>query len=187
MSQPAPERPTSSPQSAPKPSGGNFLTRKYGPLPGWGWAAAAAAVAGGYIWYRRRHAATSTTAGTTTATTSATTTSTDYAGEISTLQAEIQQLQGSLSTSAATTTATSTGTGTSTGTTSPARPKYKAVTASGKESLNKIAKANHTSAAAVADFTLTNKTHIGAELKKYLNAANYQARMPKGLIVWVPQ
>jgi len=166
------------------------LTRKYGPLPGWGWAAAAAALAGGYIWWRRRHSATSTTSSTTSSTTAATTTSTDYAGEISTLQAEIQQLQGapsSTATTSSTTAATTSTTGTSTGTTGPAKPKYKAVTASGTESLNKIARANHTSAAAIASFTMANKTHIGAELKKYLAAGNYQARIPKGLIFWVPE
>ena len=94
-------------------------------------------------------------------------------GEISTLQAEIQQLQGATSTPATTTTTQ--------GTTG-----HKAVSASGKESLNKIAAANGSSAAAIAEYTLANKKNISATLRKYLTAGNYQARIPKGLVFWVP-
>jgi len=53
------------PAPAPAPKGGgNILTRKIGPLPGWAWAAVAV---GGYLIYRQRKAAqaASTTAATT--------------------------------------------------------------------------------------------------------------------------
>ncbi|MDA8323850.1 MAG: hypothetical protein M0030_29130 [Actinomycetota bacterium] len=84
------------PEAAPR-RGGNFLTRKAGPLPVWGWAALGA---GGYLLYRwwSSRSAASTSATTAAATAAATPSSgIDYAPQIATLQAEIQQLQGQVS------------------------------------------------------------------------------------------
>lgn len=175
MSETTPERPARGSQSAPapRPAGGTGFAKKVGPLPVWGWVGLAALGGLGYLWWRSHHKAAASTASTATTTSTGATTSTDYAGEISTLQAEIQQLQGATSTPATTTTTQ--------GTTG-----HKAVSASGKESLNKIAAANGSSAAAIAEYTLANKKNISATLRKYLTAGNYQARIPKGLVFWVP-
>ena len=175
MSETTPERPARGPQPAraASPSGGTGFARKIGPLPVWGWVGLAALGGGAYLWWRNHHKATSATTSTAVSTSTGATTSTDYAGEVSTLQAEIQQLQGAALTPATTTTTQGTS-------------GHKAVTASGKESLNKIAAANGSSAAAIAEYTLANKKNISATLRKYLTSGNYQARIPKGLVFWVP-
>ena len=63
MSQPAgTERPPAPPRGG--GAGGNFLTRKYGGVPGWGWVAIVSLIAGGVIWYvqrRKQNAASNTT------------------------------------------------------------------------------------------------------------------------------
>lgn len=77
--------------------GGNFLTRKAGPLPVWGWAAIGA---GGYLlyrWYSSRSSASTTAATTAAAGTSTSASGIDYAPQIATLQTEIQNLQGQVS------------------------------------------------------------------------------------------
>lgn len=175
MSESTPERPVRGSQAVPAGSRapGAGFSRKIGPLPVWGWTALAAVGGVGVWWYLRHRKATSSTASTATTTSTASSTSTDYAGEISTLQAEIQQLQGEPSTPATTTTTQGTS-------------GHKAVTADGRQSLNKIAAANGTSAAAIAEYTLANKRNISATLRKYLTGGNYQARVPKGLVFWVP-
>ena len=92
MSEAAPERTARAP--APK-AGGNFFTKKYGPLPGWGWLALAATGGVVFIWYRNRKAAAAAT--TTSATTAAGTAATDTGNpgaDTAALQSEIQQLQG---------------------------------------------------------------------------------------------
>lgn len=187
MSTPSTERPAGGPQkpaSAPKAEGTGFA-KKVGPLPIWGWTAIAAAAGIAYILWKRAHPSAGVSGTTSTATSTSSSTATGYGAEIATLQAEIQQLQGgstSTSTKTSTTTSTKTTASTSTSTITP----HKSVSASGTESLNKIAKANGSSAAAIAQFTLKYKTHIGTELKKYLTSGNYQARIPKGLVFWVP-
>jgi hypothetical protein len=87
MSETTPEAP------ARPPAGGSFLTRKYGPLPGWGWIVLGAAGAGGYYLWRRAHPAAPAPAATT-----ADATSTDTAPDIAAVQSEVQQLQGAAST-----------------------------------------------------------------------------------------
>lgn len=75
-------------RSAPKGSGAdNIFSRKYGPLPGWGWALLAGGGALAFFWWRSRKAAEATTA------TSATAAS-GWANAASALQREIDQLQG---------------------------------------------------------------------------------------------
>jgi hypothetical protein len=90
MSETAPE-----PTVRPPAAGGNFLTRKYGPLPGWGWGALGALGAGGYYLWRKHQASTAP------ATTATDTSTTDTAPDISAIQSEVQQLQGAASTGSA--------------------------------------------------------------------------------------
>lgn len=177
MSETTPERPARGPQAPPagRSGAGAGFSRKIGPLPVWGWVTLAAAGGVGYLWWRKRHgAASGSTASTATTTaTSVSTTAGVNADAASVLQSEIEQLQGAQSTDADTTT-------------TKATTGHKAVTANGRESLNKIAAANGSSAAAIAEYTLTNKKSISAALRKYLTGGNYQARVPKGLVFWVP-
>ena len=91
--------------------GGSMFSRKYGPLPGWAWAAVFGVGAVGVLWLRSRSAKASAD---TVDTSGNDTAGVDYSGELGTLQSEIQQLQGS-----AATTGTTTGTTTPTGTTAP--------------------------------------------------------------------
>lgn len=129
MSETAPERPA---------RGGNFLTRKVGPLPAWGWAALAAAGAGVYFWYRNRQgqaaAAAPSAAGTPTGA-QGTSGATDQAASIATLQDEIQQIQGELSKDAKEDKGSGGGKG---------KPKYARHVSTGKETFLQIAKAQST-------------------------------------------
>lgn len=89
--------------------GGDIFGRKYGPLPGWGWALLAGGGALAYFWWKKRQAAQA-------ATTAATTTNVgSYTGftssNVATLQSEIQQLQGQLAATSKTTTSTGTPSG----------------------------------------------------------------------------
>lgn len=114
--------------------------RKVGPLPAWGWVAVTVVVAGGVIWWRNRQsaaaAAAPSAAGTLTGA-QGTSGATDYAGSIATLQDEIQQLQGDVSKDAKSDTDTGTGGG------GGRKGPYRHVS-TGKETLNAIAKARHT-------------------------------------------
>ena len=104
MSEPAPE--SSRPRAVPpkQAGGGNFLTRKVGPLPTWAWLGIIG-VGGGALWYfiksRQNAAASSTTAGGATGNCTDTNGNSvpcdqvDYGGEIATLEAEIENLQQS--------------------------------------------------------------------------------------------
>jgi hypothetical protein len=91
--------------------GGSMFSRKFGPLPGWAWAGLLGVGAVGILWLRSRSAK----AATTTVDTSGNDMSgVDYSGELSTIQAEIGQLQG-----AAGTTGTTGAAGGGTGATAP--------------------------------------------------------------------
>jgi hypothetical protein len=83
--------------------GGDFFSRKYGPLPGWGWALLAAGGALAFFWWRSRESKASTSSTTSTALTGS-----GWAGAANALQQEIDQLQGQGATSTATTTAKTT-------------------------------------------------------------------------------
>jgi hypothetical protein len=83
--------------------GGSFWTKKYGPLPGWGWSLLAGGGALAYFWWRSRGKS-----GLTGTAISGTGTGTGYAGQLASLQDEIAALQGQHGTT------NTTGTGTAT-------------------------------------------------------------------------
>jgi hypothetical protein len=75
-------------QAPPKKTGDNIFSRKYGPLPGWGWSLLAGGGALAFFWWRSRKKA---EAATTALSSSATA---GWEGAASALQREIDQLQG---------------------------------------------------------------------------------------------
>jgi Fibronectin type III domain len=81
--------------------GGNFFSRKYGPLPGWGWSLLAAGGALAYFWWRSRSKNQAVSSGYT---------GTGVSGQLASLQSEIDALYGQ-SASAVTKTTGTTGTG----------------------------------------------------------------------------
>lgn len=96
MSEPAPERTARAPSAR---AGGNFFTKKYGPLPGWGWIALGATGGAVFIWWRKRSAANAAApTGSAAATGTAADTTGDVTGEqAAVIQSEVQQLQGASS------------------------------------------------------------------------------------------
>jgi hypothetical protein len=110
-------------RTAPK-GGTGFFQQKYGPLPGWGWAAVAAGGALVYFFWKSRKAATSAPGSTVTVTAAtAATASTGYAGSISALQNEVSALQGQLQPTPGTAATTSKSTGPGTVTTAQTTSK----------------------------------------------------------------
>ncbi len=110
-----------------RPAGGGGLdqvfSRKYGPLPGWGWAGIAAG--SGYLYYKHKQAVAASAASTTSAAT--TYSGYDYGPQIATIQSEVQGLQSgeaqeTTTTPPTTTTSSSTTTPTSSPSTGPAGP-----------------------------------------------------------------
>lgn len=138
-----------------------------------------------FLWKRRQSgsaAAQTVSAGTTTYS------GTNAAGEISTLQTELGDLQGQVAGLGTTTskTSTTTGTGTATGT-KTGTPAHTVATASGTQSLNKLAAAHGSTGPAALTFTAQYKPHKGAEETKYIHAGNAQARLPAGTVWWIPK
>lgn len=87
-------------EAAPRGRAGDSLfSRKYGPLPGWGWALLAGGGALAYFWWRRRSLQQNTSTGT-----SVTTGSGSVTDQLAALQDEIDALQGELATSGTSTT-----------------------------------------------------------------------------------
>src|SRR5215831_11020376 len=145
MSEPASERPTrgGSP-STPPAGGGNILQRKFGPLPGWAWAGLAGAGALAWWYFRNRgKGAGQSDTGTsdTLAATDESAVGDDIQGQLSTIQTEIQNLQGAESQEGSTTPANS---GSSSGGTSSPAVRH---VSTGNETLNQIAKGRNTSVA----------------------------------------
>jgi len=89
-----------------EPSGGGIdagLSRKYGPLPAWGWIAAAAGVGLIYIYMKNRSASSSAASDSgSTGAADSTDTGNDTGASIATIQSEVQQLQGEESTTSQT-------------------------------------------------------------------------------------
>jgi hypothetical protein len=135
-----------------------------------------------FLWKRHQAAAAGVS------TVSAGTTSysgTNAAGEISTLQTELADLQGELAGQSSTTaagTGTTSKTGTSTGT-----PPHTVATASGTESLNKLAARHGSSGPAALTFTAQYKPHKSKDETKYIHAGNAQARLQAGTVWWIPK
>ena len=150
MSQPMPEAPTRG-NVPPRPSGGSGLSRKFGPLPAWGWLLLAAAGGVGYIWYRNHQAASA--ASTATDTTGTDTSSTDDAASISTLQSEIQQLQGDESSETSSTPASSGG-------------KVKVITVPRAETLSALGKSLKWNTATLKAVEALNGLSASSKLKK---------------------
>ena len=174
MSEAAAERPARG-QSAPPAGGGNILQRKFGPLPGWGWAALAGVVAAGYLWYRNRQGASAAAAGAATDTAGAV--GDDVQGQLSTIQTEIQGLQGEEATEGSTTPANS-GTGTSGGSNVSYRHE-----STGKETLNQIAKSRNTSVAHIVAVSSTSP-ESKANLAKLLDWAKHPGTRRKGVVYY---
>lgn len=157
MSEPAAERPVRG--SAPPPQRGNALTRKYGPLPGWGWAGLAAVAAVGVWWWRNRQASQTGTA-------TNTVTGVDYSGELATIQSEIQNLQGGKSTGGST-------------------ESWTMHTATGKHSLNQLAGQYGTSLAQF--FTWQRESPLDQEgLQDIIEWMKFPDRKHSNIVYYTP-
>jgi cytoskeletal protein RodZ len=177
MSQPATERPAGGPAAAPAAGGSNVFQRKFGPLPGWGWAALAAVAAGGYLWWRNRQGAAAAATDTGTASDTAAV-GDDVQGQLSTIQTEIQDLQGTASSNGSTTPANSgSGTGSST--------SFRHVS-TGKETLNQIAKARNTSVAHLVAVS-TAGPESKDNLAKLVEWAKHPGTRRKGVVYYTGQ
>ena len=140
MSEAAAEGPTRTRPAASSGASGNVFTRKFGPLPGWGWAAVAGVAAIGYMWYRNRSGAAAAANAAATQPDTAAAVGDDIQGQLATLQTEIQDLQGTESTEAE-------GTGSGGSTSGGGKNRKVRHVSTGKETLNQIAKADRTSVA----------------------------------------
>ena len=177
MSQPATETSTRA-GPATGSAAGNVFTRKYGPLPGWGWAALAGVAAIGYWWYRNKQgaAAAASSAGTAAGNTDASA-GVDYSGELSTIQSEIQTLQGEESTEGSSTGTSNSGSGST-----AKEGKYRHVS-TGKETLNQIAKARNTSVADLVSIS-KNSPEDAANLAKLTAWAAKPGSRRKGVVYY---
>ena len=179
MSEAATETPTRARATAAPSAGGNFFTKKFGPLPGWGWAALAAVGAVGYMYWRNRQNAAAAAAGGDTAGAAADNSGAvtdDITGQLSTIQTEIEALQGAESTEGS-----STGGGTS-GSGGGGGSKYTRHTSQGNRSLNQIAKDNNTSVAHIVSLSKA-AGESGTNLAKLEAWARKPGTRPKG-VVW---
>ena len=182
MSEAAAERPTRT--SPPSSSGapGNVFTRKFGPLPGWGWAALAGVGAIVYMWWRNKQGANAAAAASTPDTTGAV--GDDVQGQLATIQTEIQDLQGEQSTDT-----DKDNDGSSGGGVNPGGPDRGGKTrrtrhvSDGKRSLNEIARSDHTS---VAD--IVSASEAAHETEPRLDKLQAWARHPRtrcrGVVYW---
>lgn len=204
MSETAPEAPARQPGAG----GGNVLTRKVGPLPTWAWLAiiGVGGAAVWYLWQRRQNSAAAASSG------AADTSSggdcqdasgntvpcnqSDEGGQIATLQTEIQDLEQELSKLQSNPPPPG-----STGPNPPGPiyvppdipgpsrgPRFFRELATGKQSLNAVAKARHTTVAHLEEVTRQSAGKPGGISAKNLKAFNdYVAkgtgrRMPAGLV-----
>ena len=177
MSEPAAERATRPGQSPPA-AGGGFFQRKIGPLPAWGWLGLAGVAALGWWYFKNRGAGAGQSAAATTAA-DPTATGDDVQGELSTIQTEIQGLQGSESTEGSSTGTTNSGTGSSSGGNSPAIRHV----STGKETLNQIAKARGTSVAHIVSVSSAGP-ESAANLSKLEAWAAHPGTKRKGIVYY---
>jgi hypothetical protein len=177
MSEPSPEATTRGskvPPSSPA-GGGNILQRKFGPLPGWGWAALAGVAALGWWYFKNRQGQAAANTAAATDTTGAV--GDDVQGELSTIQTEVQNLQGSESQEGSTTPANS-GTS-STGSNSPAIRHV----STGKETFNQIAKSRGTSVAHIVAVSKAGP-ESQANLAKLIEWAAHPGTRRKGVVYY---
>ena len=177
MSEPAAETTTPG-RAAPPRTGGTsgIFQRKFGPLPGWGWMALAAVAGAGYLWWRNRQGAQAAQAATSTdQTAAADAVGSDVQGQLSTIQTEIESLQGAQSTD------TDTGTTGTTGT--EGKPKLTRHVSTGKESFNQIARADHTSVAHIVSVS-RKSPESRANLDKLLDWASKPGARRKGIVYY---
>ena len=173
MSEPAVERPSRPGSSAGPGREANVFQRKFGPLPGWGWALAAAVAAGGYLWWRNRQSASSGAADLgTPAAGDQTGEATDFSGELGTIQSEVQQLQQTEAGEE------------DQGTAKPGKqPKLARHVSDGKETLNQIARRRRTSVAHILAVSLA-----APENRANLNRLDAWAKHPstkrKGVVYY---
>jgi len=178
MSEAATESPTRASRPPSGGASGNIFQRKFGPLPGWGWAALAAVAAGGYLWYRNRQGASAAQAAASTDQSAATqAVGDDVQGQLSTIQTELQNLQGSESQEGETTPPNSGGGG-------GGKPAAKRHVSGGKESLNQIAKANGTSVAHIVAVSRAAPENR-ANLDKLLDWASKPGARRKGVVYYL--
>ena len=178
MSEAATETPTRGSRPPSGGASGNIFQRKFGPLPGWGWAALAAVAAGGYLWYRNRQGASAAQAAASTDQSAATqAVGDDVQGQLSTIQTELQNLQGSESQEGETTPPNSGGGG-------GGKPAAKRHVSGGKESLNQIAKANGTSVAHIVAVSRAAPENR-ANLDKLLDWASKPGARRKGVVYYL--
>jgi len=181
MSEPAAETPTRASRPPSGGASGNIFQRKFGPLPGWGWAALAAVAAGGYLWYRNRQGASAAQAAASTdQSAAAQAVGDDVQGELATVQTELQNLQGSESQEGETTPANS-GTGGASGGSKTAARRH---VSGGKESLNQIAKANGTSVAHIVAVS-RRAPENRANLDRLLDWASKPGTRRKGVVYYL--
>jgi hypothetical protein len=155
---------------------GNIFQRKFGPLPGWGWMALAGVAAAGYLWYRNKKGASAAQAAASTDSgAAADAVGSDIQGQLSTIQTEIEALQGAQS--ADTDTDTDDGGGGKKG----KRPTRHVST--GKETFNQIAKADHTSVAHIVSVSKKSPENE-ANLDKLLSWAARPGTRRKGVVYY---
>lgn len=175
MSEAATERPAS---GQPSPAGGNILQRKIGPLPGWAWAGLAGVGALAWFYFRNKSGQSAADAAAATDTTGAV--GDDVQGELSTIQSEIQNLQGSESQEGETTPANSGGI-------DPGGPlKGKAPVrhvSTGKETLNQIAKSRNTSVAHIVAVSKAGPEDK-SNLDRLLKWAAHPSTRRKGVVYY---
>ena len=176
MSQPATERPVSGP-GAPPAGGSSVFQRKFGPLPGWGWMALAGVAAAGYLWWRNKQGAAAASAANTAATDTTGAVGSDVQGQLSTIQTEIQNLQGSESQEGSTTPANS-----GTGSSGSSSPSIRHVS-TGKETLNQIAKGRNTSVAHIVAVSSAGPESKD-NLAKLLDWAKHPGTRKKGIVYY---
>ena len=174
MSEAATERPTRA-GSPPAAGASNIFQRKIGPLPGWGWMALAAVGAVGYLYWRNRQGASAAQAAASTPVDNSGAVTDDVTGQLSTIQTEIQGLQGVESTEGSTT-PTNSGSG----------GKGKAPrrhVSTGKETLNQLAKANGTSVAHIVAVSRQGPEKR-ENLDRLLDWASHPGRRLKGVVYY---
>jgi LysM repeat protein len=170
MSEQAPEAPVQQ-----RPSGGKLGVwgRKYGPLPGWGWAAILLAIILVVMWYRNKNSAANTNVG------SATAAGTTGASQIPEF---VNQTY---------TTVTPPSEPTTTAPPPPVVtpgnqiPGHHVVTANGTETLQQIASKYGTTPADIIAFTKAHKPHVSPTEAKFFSKPS--GKVPKGILLWVPE